>query len=610
MFSYLRNFCIVAAGLLFAACGSGDSLSEKIEYLPFQSEKDGKWGMISVSGKVLFEEEFDRQPSVVINGRFFVPNSEGLLEMYAADEKPKQVGDVAWKAVCDFTENVTPAVEKGKPITLIDRDGKVVKEMKTIGGKTVQRMRRFQGGRSVYQTAEGYYGMVDTDGEVKIEAKYMQLWDLYDGKTIGIDKKYEEACRTGDVEKLKWTVMDGNGKELSQLSGAKITLGGYFFQDGLLPAAEKHDDKLYLGLLDEKGEWVLKPSSKIESIGEIKGKKFVFYRDGKWGVMDLEGEVLIRAKYDALRFITNDVLLAGDNDKPTDERYQLLNLDGEQIGKDRFRNMVSVMIDGYSPIEISEHDYGFIDEKGELKKLDKGLSIYNIVYGFASYEVESDYVDYDALWSGLDIKADGINGLTLGLSASAAMEKIKALAPGGNYEPESYIWRNNVSYEKALGQVNARCDISFDGYIGERQTRTVYKEYYGYRFPHEETVGYSFSKNAKILNIVVGFPTGSGKLEGKGRDLYLAAAKKVKTLGREVKSNTNAVVVSTGNGRMAVAFYDGLGVVVGIATGKPENVDISQFGDASSGDKSYEVADADSVAVAEDWVAADTVAVE
>lgn len=610
MFSYLRNFCVVAAGLLFAACGSGDSLTDKVEYLPFQSEKGGKWGMISVSGKVLFEEEFDRQPSVVINGRFFVPNSEGLFEMYAADEKPKQVGDVAWKAVCDFSENVTPAVEKGKPITLIDRDGKVVKEMKTIGGKTVQRMRRFLGGRSVYQTAEGYYGMVDTDGEVKIEAKYVWLGDLYDGKTIGIDKKYEEAYRSDDFEKVTYTVMDGKGKELSQLSGAKFANLGGGFQDGLTRAAEKHDDKLYCGLLDEKGEWVLKPSSKIEDIYQIQGKKFVFVRDGKFGVMDLEGEILIRAKYDALRFITDEVLLARDDDKPADERYQLLNLDGEQIGKDRFRDLVSVMIDGYSSIEISEHDYGFIDEKGELKKLDKGLSIYNIGNDYVGNEVESDYVDYDALLSGLDMKADGINGLTLGLSASAAMEKMKALAPDGNYEPENYTGSYNVSYVKNFGPVDVGFAISFDGYIGERQTRTVYDEYYGYTFPREETVGYSFSKNAKILNIVVSFPTSAGKLEGKGRDLYLAAAKKVKTLGREVKSNTNAVVVSAGNGRIAVAFYDGSAVVVGIATGKPEDVDISRFGDASSLDENYEEVDADSVAVAEDWVAADTVVAE
>lgn len=579
MMKNLRSLWIFAVGLLLASCSSGDSWDAKVEYLPFKAEKGDKWGMISKKGEVLFEDEFERTPSMVLGGRFFVENAEGMYEMYAADEKPKQVGDVAWKGVCDFTESVTPAVEKGKPIALIDRDGKVVKEMNAVGGKTVLKMRRFEGGRSVFQTTEKYYGMVDTDGEVVVEAKYISLSNISDGKAIGVDKKYEKAYNAGEREKLKYTVLDRNGKELCQLNGTKIVETGYGYTDGLLVAGEKRDDKVCYGLLDDKGEWALKPSSKIEGILQVRGKQFVFSRDNKYGVMNLEGETLIRAKYDALYFVADGLLAAYDSDKSADERWRLIDMEGEQVGDDRFRSIVynGLTMGDYLIGEVGEDDYGFIDKNGEIKKLDKGISVYDLSVNTAGYEVESDYVDYAALLAGLDIKADGMTGMTLGLSAPAAIKQATAVDADREYEPENYTWRSEISYDKELGQVSAGCRVAFDGYIGERLTRTVKENYYGYTFSREETTGYSFSDEAKVTTIAATFSTNGGKLDGKGHDLYLAAAKKLKTLGREVKSNANAIVIGTGEGRYAVAFYDGSQVMVAVVSGNPDDMSISQY---------------------------------
>lgn len=67
--------------LALASC-SGSGEHNASEYLPFKSSENGKWGMVSVDGEVLFEEEFTNQPTEVKNGRFLVRNNNGLWEMF------------------------------------------------------------------------------------------------------------------------------------------------------------------------------------------------------------------------------------------------------------------------------------------------------------------------------------------------------------------------------------------------------------------------------------------------------------------------------------------------------------------------------------------------
>ena len=42
--------------MIMASCSNDES--NGVEYVPYQETDDGRWSMISPSGKVLFEEEF------------------------------------------------------------------------------------------------------------------------------------------------------------------------------------------------------------------------------------------------------------------------------------------------------------------------------------------------------------------------------------------------------------------------------------------------------------------------------------------------------------------------------------------------------------------------
>lgn len=589
---------VMAAIFLFASCGGGDSFENKIEYLPFKSDKDSNWGLISPDGKVLFDDEFEKCPTMVLNERFFVETKDGY-ELYAAEEKPKQVGDKVWKEVCDFTEDVTPAVEKGKPIALINRDGEVVKELDKINGKSVVFMQRFTEGLAIYKNIDGYYGAIDTDGEVVIDANYIKVNTPNDGKIVAIDKKYESAYKAGEKEKVKYAVLDLKGNLITELDAKKFEDISGYYHEGLMAATVKKGDKTCAGLLNEKGEWEVEPSSKVADIRQWRGKYFVFENsEDKCGIMSFDGEVVLRAKYDGLFFIEDDVLVKYDSDKERDERYCLIDLEGEKIGTKTFRDFKGYGIGGtkYGIIEIEEDNYAFIDGKGELLELEKGLDIYDIRYNSAGYIVESDFVDMGELVAALGLTKDGMDGFKVGTPAEAAIKQAHANDSTISVDAEDYTYRSQISYSKNLSVISPNIAVTFDSYAGEAIKQTVTENYYGYTFTSEKTVGHKFSATAAVNSVSTSISTSYGKMENREKELFKAVSDKLKGLGKVAKSNEGAIVVSTGENKYAVAFINGKTVVFGVAAGSAQDFDISQYGNSGE-----EVA-VDSVEVEPDYM--------
>jgi len=139
---------LIGAGSLFGksllGCSSATGMphpldNKDIQYLPFQAEEGGGWGLISPDGEVLFADEFKEQPTIATNDRFFVKNSDGLWEMYTATEKPQKVGD-EYVSICTFARgcDVTPAVRKDKGVEFIDKDGNVKFKFDEVNGKKLR----------------------------------------------------------------------------------------------------------------------------------------------------------------------------------------------------------------------------------------------------------------------------------------------------------------------------------------------------------------------------------------------------------------------------------------------------------------------------------------
>lgn len=410
---------------LLSSCGQK---SADLEYIPFRSSSDGRWGMISTDGKVLFDAEFNEMPQAAYCGRFFVKNKDGKYELFTTDAKPQQVGGKKWADVSDFSDNLALAAEEGKPISVINRDGEQVTDLAKVDGKEVVSANGIFEGYIIVETADGTKGIVDDGGKTAVApGKYIEIAYMGEGKCLALDKKYEDAEK--DQQTLQ--IINMKGKVLGEINTSKINFEGaktteaVQFNNDVIGA---YDADGRGGLINEKGEWVLEPMEKIKHVVAVKGDKFIYCGEDGMGVMDKSGEVLIRDKYFLLQWAGDNLLWAYDTKGENKDAVVLINLKDEIQGKERFKNAYT-LLDGTRLAQLGKHDYGFIDEKGEVKKLDKSVNIADVGFPIRDRWVESQYVDVERILSMLELNGQTMYGIAVWTPAEKA---ILAFAEKGN----------------------------------------------------------------------------------------------------------------------------------------------------------------------------------
>lgn len=259
------SFLVVAMlTMMLSSCTKTEN--GNVEYIPFQETADGQWGMISLEGKVLFKEEFKNKPTVVRDGRFFVRTKEGVWEMYDATEKPKKIGG-DYAHTSGFHNGRALVAPKNQPVAIIDTEGRVIKNLDKIDGKQVDGVRAFEGDYAIFMTTDSLWGVINQNGDCVVKPEYYSLNDYGDGKFIGVNAKYRKEVKKDQKDKVKISVINPSGQELFNFSAGKYENIQYQFTDGKLAVSVKKDGKETWGIMNDKGEIIVKPTSKLKNIG-------------------------------------------------------------------------------------------------------------------------------------------------------------------------------------------------------------------------------------------------------------------------------------------------------------------------------------------------------
>lgn len=381
-----KNRLVYMICLLLIALASCNDSPKEVEYFPFRENSSDDWGMISPTGKILFSDEFEEEPTCVQNGRFYVKNSDGYWELYTADKRPKQIGDTYEQAFV-FDYDVTPVVKKNaKIIEFIDKNGKTKFTLDKINGKKVIALRRFCEGIAVFQLSDNTFGAINTSGKVVIEPNYVVLGNCSDGKFISIHKKYL------DSDSGKISIIDKKGKIVHEFASSKYDDCGWGVREGLL-AVQKDNG---WGFINMNGDFVVRPSEKHRSIGILSNGYFTFYDGDNWGLKDVKGETHIRAKYEDLRFVSDKILVCSDGDE-----CWFVNLQGDKIGNESFDNSYIDFYGNATIVKTGSNSYSFVDKSGNFIKgspviYDYDLKIADEVIRISHYEQEEPeevYID-------------------------------------------------------------------------------------------------------------------------------------------------------------------------------------------------------------------------
>lgn len=552
----LSGVAALATAAVLSSCSSEPAMNQlesKIDYLPFQSEKNGNWGMISTDGKVLFEDEFKNKPTMAYNDRFVVETDNGGCELYAAEEKPRQIGDT-FKAIGIFVDDVTPAVKDNEPVKLIDKEGKEIATLKTLEGKSVKKVSVFIEGLAVFETADHLFGAIDKTGKVIIKPDYCMLNICHDGRLVAKDKKYADS----EEYDGKICILDKKGNRVSEISLDKFVNYNKIVIDGKLIVQVDADGSREGGIIDEKGEWIVKPTSKIKMVTAIKGDKFIFVNaDGDYGMMNLEKEVIIRPKYDHLEFAACDRLFATRKNKEHYEQTVMLDLDGNEVGDETFTSTESYSDPStvfvgkglYAFVGTGKNEYSLLDRDGKIIQ-PKDVDIVNIGRLYGRIFVESDYVDFGAVVDGLKLTKDSMLGIAMDENAQQTVTAMSRVAAGDfSTDPSSYYYSIVASTTtKESNSCSYDLTVVFSGPLA---------------IPNDTAV-VAFSDSAKVVGMLARVNE-FDKLRGKTKDLYKALEKKIRTLGKVERSNNGAIVVNL-NDRIDILAWYGSMVCIAITT--------------------------------------------
>ena len=581
------SFASWLLGLLsLAACNKTEDVLSKIEYVPFQMEKDGRWGMVSLDGEILYEDEFDSQPTFAVNGRFAVKNSNGMWEIYATEKPPRKIGE-EYVSVSPFGPGVALVTRgKNKGIEMIDRDGNVKCALNEVVGKSVDMAmplwlvssEEFSFSPFVVFWADKKVGCMDAEGRVVIPPEYS--WITYSGnylmafKDRNFVKKYRDYIQnlfvlgeynTEDGDTLRTCIFDRVGNRLRTFTTVGESMTGWFSEE-IIYVGKYTDEKLRCELRTLDNEVLLKLPSGTSPIPakSIPGDKFVFWDEnsGHFGLMNMAGDMLIRDKYGDMAAVSDNLYVVARDD----DDCNLVDEKDNPVGNMTFKS-IGFYGDRKILVEEEENSYCFIDHAGR-KTGDETFYNVGVVSSGLSMVVESDYIDLIGLLHSLDIKKGGIGDFSLGMTAVQLVKLVDGDREPQNYVDEYAIRRSYRNKEDVPIDIVAGCPET----IGH-EILIDYAKWWGegdddYYIKQEHTGEYEYTETS--VDYVALVFRDEGNLKGMSDQLFDAARSYLNTYGLRVTHDAEGeLMYDSGKGNVIAVLKAkvGKGIVLYVGTG-------------------------------------------
>ena len=288
---------------MFVSCHKSGNMGPT--HFPFKESRSDNWGLIDANGKILISDEFEEQPSEVINGMFFVEQGDGY-EMYSIKRPTQPVGDI-YKAIAPFTDDLTSSVKKDEGIKIIDKKGNVKYEL-PLSYKSAT---NFVNGYSIVTKVE--------NGETK-EGVFSSLGEEFFFPGYEIVYAHSNGAFLARKD-TKMCLLDKKGEIIKDFGESTVVLS----EDGKHYIYCDVEDPLNEGLKTIKGENVVKPKYNVLFFSE--DGNVIFSEKEKWGIMSLDGKILVKPRYYIIIDCQDGQFIASRDG----ETYGLLNLKEERI---------------------------------------------------------------------------------------------------------------------------------------------------------------------------------------------------------------------------------------------------------------------------------------
>ena len=373
-------FIFIIKGILTKGTDKGKITGESY-YTMF---KDNKWGVINSKGETIIDPSYAEMIIIPDNKKdvfictYDVNYENGDYKTKALNSKNEQIFKNFDKieALQNSDENNNLwyesnalRVQKNGKYGLINLDGR---EILSCEYDEITAMKGIS--NSLKTKKEDKYGIANSEGKVIIENKFADIETLGNNDKSGFIVKGEDG-KFGVVNYLGIHALETKYEKIEKVSG-----------NDLYVIVEQNAQKL----IDKEGNIVIGEGfDKIKEILKNKENGVIFEKDGKAGVMNLQGEVKINPDYQDLYEAKEGILIAKKDDK-----YGIIDIANEQkIGFD------------YKTIKYIESADIYIleDENASAKILDSNFEVkltgivneINEEKGFIKIRVGEDYKYYN-----------------------------------------------------------------------------------------------------------------------------------------------------------------------------------------------------------------------
>lgn len=482
-----------AALALMTACGSESSFPEVTHIPCMTSSSSLNWSLIGVDGTLLCKDEITGSPSVVVNGVFSVTKSsafrinsldlklmieqlnspdytklgpnDNAISYYTAGTSLERINDTEYLDGGFCTEDLIPVVEKAQGITFIRKDGEVAFTFNEYKPEYTDHSWRvaavngyFSDGLCLYKTDDGCYGYINAKGEPIING-YVYANPFNEGLAI-VGGKVKD---NGNGYDNHFEIINTKGETVAKLDVAfdLDDVGSTIYSDGLVFFGGK--------VFNRKGEIAFRLSDKIDMVYPFCNGYAIFEdEEMDYGLIDKNGEIVIRAgEYDCA-YIANDRVYFRDYDDQTicydfngDRIFKSANVI-IPVGKNRcvLKGRKDYWFTDYNGEPIDNNSYDNIDTPVDVYTPNLFLAyIYNATSNYIKW-VNSDYYDTDAAVESVlnQLNKTGVGSIKIGMS----MMKWKDYCLNHPYE-----YGNNFRNVSMDGKLETEYHVEFSEYMDD-----------------------------------------------------------------------------------------------------------------------------------------------
>ncbi|WP_176560242.1 WG repeat-containing protein [Brevibacillus dissolubilis] len=328
-------------------------------------QKGSKWGLITESGTTLIAPQYDELNYIHRDGssQVRVGNKWGLF-----DSNGKLVIPVQYQAAHPFSEGLA-LVKKNNLYGFVNPSGKLVIPLRYALAHDVTM------GRAIVRSGTKW-GAIDTTGKLVIPTQYA---------TLGLLRHNLAKTQIQG----KWAVIAPGGKLLTQ-----AVYDAVFDEPNNFTVARKGSQSSFI-TLQPNGTYYISPLYD-EYTTTPDGKTTLVKQNGKWGIIDQLGKVVLQPTYEDIRYRLDQSQLYAVQSAG---KWLFINQKGEPINNERY--------DDIRPIQGGNH---IVTRNGAEGVVDSsGKTVVPLEYQSISPDDSGMYrVSRDDKWGVLDAKGQSV----------------------------------------------------------------------------------------------------------------------------------------------------------------------------------------------------------